>query len=76
MRGDRTLKIILTVIAISLVTIVIELASLTPVNANNSVIDVNIRQVNGRTIYDGVPVEITKWGKHEATNIINIRNKG
>lgn len=60
MRGDRTLKIILTVIAISLVMIVIELASLTPVNANNSVIDVNIRQVNGRTIYGGVPVEISK----------------
>ncbi|WP_330203576.1 hypothetical protein [Cyanobacterium sp. Dongsha4] len=58
MRSDRYLKIILTVIAISLVMIVIELA--TPVNANNSVIDVNIRQVNGRTIYGGVPVEITK----------------
>ncbi|WPF87376.1 hypothetical protein WEU38_11185 [Cyanobacterium aponinum AL20118] len=58
MRSDRYLKIILTVIAISLVMIVIELA--TPVNANNSVIDVNIRQVNGRTIYGGVPVEISK----------------
>lgn len=60
MKNDRTLEIILTVIAISLVMIVIELASFTPVNASNSLIDVNIRQVNGRTIYGGIPVEISK----------------
>jgi len=60
MKSDRTLKVILTVIALSLVMIVIELASFTPVNAGNSLIDVNIRQVNGRTIYGGVPVEISK----------------
>lgn len=60
MRSDRTLKIILTVIAISLVMIVIELASLTPVNANNSVIDVNIRQVGGSSVFRSIPVEISK----------------
>lgn len=60
MKGDRYLKIILTVIAICLVMIVIELASFTPVNANNSVIDVNIRQVGGSSVFRSIPVEITK----------------
>ncbi len=60
MRSDRTLKVILTVIAISLVMIVIELASLTPVNASNSLIDVNIRQVGGSTVFRSIPVEISK----------------
>lgn len=57
---DRTLKIILIVIAICLVMIVIELASFTPVNASNSLIDVNIRQVNGRNVFRSIPVEISK----------------
>jgi len=60
MRGDRTLKAILTVIAISLVMIVIELASLTSVNANNSVIDVNIRQVGGSSVFRNIPVQINQ----------------
>ncbi|WP_165776071.1 hypothetical protein VKI21_10605 [Cyanobacterium aponinum UTEX 3222] len=50
----------MTVIAICLMLIVIELASFMPVNASNSVIDVNIHQVGGRTIYRGIPVENNK----------------
>jgi hypothetical protein len=34
--------------------IVIELASLTPVNTNNSVIDVNIRQVGDRFLVQSI----------------------
>jgi hypothetical protein len=60
MKSDRTLKVILTVIAISLVMIVIELASFTPVNASNSVIDVNIRQVGGSSVFRSIPVQISK----------------
>ncbi|WP_242027610.1 hypothetical protein [Cyanobacterium aponinum] len=58
--ADRYFKSILTVIAICLMLIVIELASFMPVNASNSVIDVNIHQVGGRTIYRGIPVENNK----------------
>lgn len=57
MRIDTYTKGILTIIAICLVLIVIELASLSPVKANNT-LDVNIRSVNNRTVFDGVPVII------------------
>lgn len=58
MKIDTYAKTMLTIIAVCLVLITIELASFTPVNAGNSILDVNIRQVNGRTIYSGIPVEI------------------
>ena len=58
MKIDTYTRGILTVIAICLVLIVVELASLSPVKANNNTIDVNIRSVNNRTVFDGVPVII------------------
>jgi hypothetical protein len=58
MKSTDYTNTILTVIAVCLVLIVIELASFTPVNANNAVIDVNIKEVAGSTVFRNVPVEI------------------
>ncbi len=51
---------ILTIIAVCLVLIVIELGSFMPVNARNSVLEVDIRQVGGSSVYRNLPVEIVK----------------
>lgn len=59
MKIDTYTKTILTIIAVCLVFITIELASFSPVNASNS-IDVNIKAVNGRSVFSGVPVIIQK----------------
>ncbi|MBL1208818.1 hypothetical protein [Geminocystis sp. GBBB08] len=58
MKTDTYTKTILTIIALCLVLIVIELASFSPVKANNNTMDVNIKSVNNRTVFDGVPVII------------------
>ena len=47
---------ILTVIAVCLVIIIIELAQ--PVNAQNNAINVNIQRVGGSTVFRNLPVEI------------------
>lgn len=57
MKTDKYTKTILTIIAVCLMLIVIELASFSPVKANNT-LDVNIRSVNNRTVFNGVPVII------------------
>jgi hypothetical protein len=59
MKLDNYIKIVLSVIAVCLVLIVIELATLTPVGANNK-LDVDIKAIGGRSIYNSIPVEITK----------------
>ena len=47
---------ILTIIAFCLVIIMIELAK--PVNAQRSVMDVNIQRVGGSTVFRNIPVEV------------------
>ena len=47
---------ILTVIVVCLVVIIIELAQ--PVNAQRSVMDVNIQRVGGSTVFRHIPVEV------------------
>lgn len=55
---NKYINTILTVIAVCLVLIVIELATLIPANAQRNVIDVNIRQVGSSTVFRNLPVEV------------------
>lgn len=59
MNVDYYTKIVLTVIAVCLMLIVVELASFNPVNANNSM-DVNIKSLAGKTLYNSIPVKLVK----------------